>query len=230
MTWLALFLLAGSSLHFDLTDSRGRQVSGVSVEAGNMDADGWYQLTLVRSSKSKARHVLIWPFDGEAKVQDGPGEIPAIVIEPADVRALSNPRVTAALATPVVLNLVTLEQRAGSVGFDPEALKQAISKLADSKDAFERGVSHLFAGQVAEAVGPLSDAFRQRQRQLTRVPSEIYPVAMLYGKALMLSGKFADAAVAYLIALRQRPSDEWALKARSEALQQAGKAAADPRA
>jgi cytochrome c-type biogenesis protein CcmH/NrfG len=46
---------------------------------------------------------------------------------------------------------------------------------------------------------------------------------MLYGQALYRANKFDDAAVAWLTALQQRPSDEMAHKHRAEALTKAGK-------
>ena len=223
MKWLALFLLAGSSLHFDITDARGHKASGISLTESGPDQDGWYQLTLTKSAKVKADVVLVWPLDGQAKMQDGPGTIPAIVIERGDARALGNPHVVTALATPVLLGLVSLDQRAQSTGLDAAALAQAVTKLSESADAFEKGLGLLYAKNPADALMPLKEAFKQRQRQLTRVPSEIYPVAMLYGQTLVQEKKFDDAAVVFLIALKQKPSDPRALKTRAEALQKAGK-------
>ena len=223
MKWLALFLLAGSSLHFDITDARGHKASGVSLIESGPDEDGWYQLTPTKSAKVKAEIVLLWPFDGQAKMQDGPGAIPAIAIERGDARALANSHVVAALATPVLLGLVSLDQRAQATGLDAAALAQAFTKLSESADEFEKGLGLLYGKNSADALTPLKEAFKQRQRQLTRVPSEIYPVAMLYGGALMDEKKFDDAAVVFLLALKQKPSDPRALKGRAAALQQAGK-------
>ena len=62
MKWLALFLLAGPLLHMEITDARGRKASGVVIEAGAPDADGWCQLTLTKSAKNKADVILVWPF------------------------------------------------------------------------------------------------------------------------------------------------------------------------
>lgn len=223
MKWLALFLLAGSSLHFDIIDARGHKASGVSLTESEPREDGWYQLTLTKSAKVKADVVLVWPFDGQAKMQDGPGTIPAIAIERGDARALDNPHVVAALATPVLLGLVSLDQRAQATGIEATALARAFTKLSESADAFEKGLGLLYAKNSADALSPLKEAFKQRQRQLTRVPSEIYPVAMLYGQTLVEEKKFDDASVVFLIALKQKPSDPRALKARAEALQKAGK-------
>ena len=61
------------------------------------------------------------------------------------------------------------------------------------------------------------------ERQLTRVPSEIYPLAMLYGQALLAQNKFDEAAVQFAVALRQKSHDERAHAARNEALIKAGK-------
>ena len=82
----------------------------------------------------------------------------------------------------------------------------------------------LYAGKPAEAADQFAIALKQRQRQLTRLPSEIYPVAMLYGKALYRMNKFDDAAVAFMTALKQRPSDEMARTSRADALIKANKA------
>ena len=84
----------------------------------------------------------------------------------------------------------------------------------------------LYTGKPAEAADPLSRALRERERVLTRIPSDIYPAAMLTGKALMGAGKFNEAAVAYLKALNLRPSDPMALQGRADALLGAGKAEA----
>jgi hypothetical protein len=95
-----------------------------------------------------------------------------------------------------------------------------------SADPFEKGVGFLYAGKAADAAESLGVALRQRQRQLTRVPSEIYPLAMLDGLALFKANKFDDSAVAYLTALKQKPSDEGARRYRAEALTKAGKSEA----
>ena len=81
----------------------------------------------------------------------------------------------------------------------------------------------LYENKPADAVEPLARALRERERQLTRIPSEIYPAAMLYGRALFGANQFDDAAVAYLKAMNQRPSGAAARKARAEALIRAGK-------
>ena len=79
------------------------------------------------------------------------------------------------------------------------------------------------ANKFTEAAGELGRALKERQRQLTRVPSEIYPAALLYGLALEKEKKFDEAAVAFLAALKVRPSDELARKFRQDALLKAGK-------
>jgi thioredoxin-like negative regulator of GroEL len=61
---------------------------------------------------------------------------------------------------------------------------------------------------------------------LTRIPSEIYPAAMLYGCALLVAGKFDDASVAFLTASKQRPSNGCATQGRAEALAASGKSEA----
>jgi hypothetical protein len=162
--------------------------------------------------------VLVWPFDSSAKLPDGPEPIPAIVIQRGDEKALANKRVVAAIAAAVVLGASS-----DKAGFAQEALATAFAGLVTSQDPFEKGVGLLYAGKFADAAESLGVALRQRQRQLTRVPSEIYALAMLDGKALFSANKFDDSAVAYLAALKQRPSDEAARKYRADALTKAGK-------
>src|SRR3954468_24800202 len=102
---IVVFLLAASALHFDITDARGKRPAGVTIEAAEPDADGWYQLQVIAKPavKSKAQPVLVWPFDGRAKAPDGPGAIPAIVIQSGDERVLGNTRVAAAIAAGMLL-------------------------------------------------------------------------------------------------------------------------------
>ena len=123
---------------------------------------------------------------------------------------MTNPRVAALLAASELLG------GPRTPGLDAAA-------ITGSDDAFTKGVGLLYAKRASDAVDPLARAVRERERQLTRVPSEIYAAAMLYGRALLEAGKFDDAAVAYLKALDQRPSDPKARKARAEALIGAGK-------
>ena len=214
MRALALFLLATPVLHFDISDTRGHKASGVTIEASQPDSDGWYQLKAI----AKTDVVLIWPLDHRAHAPDGPGAIPAIVIRKGDAKGLTNLKVLAALAASLLLHSATPEP-----GTPPTFLE-----LTASKDPFEKGVGLLYAKQPGEAAEQLELALKDRQRQLTRVPSEIYATAMLYGTALMEINKFDAAAVAFLAALRQHPSDERARKARAEALTRAGKADAIP--
>lgn len=209
-----LWLLAAPVLQFSITDGRGKETSAVTIEAGAADQDGW---RAVRVGKGKGEPVLVWPLDGLAKQPDGPEPIPAIVIQRGEARALGNKRVVAAIAAALVLGLPDKS------GFDAADLATAFAGLTASEDPFEKGVGLLYAGKAADAAEALSLALRQRQRQLTRVPSEIYPAAMLAGLALFRAGKFDASAVAYLAALRERPSDEAAGKARAEALTRAGK-------
>ncbi|MGD1070735.1 MAG: tetratricopeptide repeat protein [Bryobacteraceae bacterium] len=216
MKLLVFLLLAASPLHFDITDARGKHPSGVTIDAAEPDADGWYQLhvTTRSSAKSTPPLVLIWPYDGRAKTPDGPEPIPAIVIQAGDPKALENHHVIAAMAAGVLLN---------STAPQPQGIDKAIAGLANSEDAFAKGVGLLYAKNSVDAIDPLARALRERERQLTRVPSEIYPAAMLYGRALFEAGKFEDAAVAYMKAMKQRPSDAAARNARAEALIKAGK-------
>src|ERR1035438_715909 len=162
-----LLFLAASSLHFEITDARGKKPNGVTVNAGTPDADGWSPLTL--SSKGKIEYVLIWPYDAKAKAPDGPEGIPLLVIEKSDAKAATNPKVAAALAAGLLLGI-------------SHALTPSID-LTLSDDPFVKGVGLLAVGKATDAVDPLARALKERERQLTRVPSEIYPAAMLYGKA-----------------------------------------------
>jgi tetratricopeptide (TPR) repeat protein len=212
MKLLVLLLLAASPLHFDITDARGKHPSGVAIDATERDADGWYQLHV--TAKSKTPFVLIWPYDGRAKTPDGPEPIPAIVIQAGDPKALENPRVVAAMAAGILL---------GSAASQPPDIDKAIAGLVNSEDAFVKGVALLCAKKPVDAIDPLARALRERERQLTRVPSEIYPAAMLYGRALFETSKFDEASLAFMKAMNQRPSDPAARKARAEALIKAGK-------
>jgi hypothetical protein len=209
------FLFAAPLLQFQITDGRGKETTAITIEAGTPDQDGWHPLKL---GKAKGDPVLVWPFDKSAKLPDGPEPIPAIVIQRGDEKALANKRVVAALAAAVVLGALS-----DKAGFAQEALATAFAGLVASQDPFEKGVGLLYARRFADAAESLGVALRQRQRQLTRVPSEIYPVAMLDGKALFSANKFDDSAVAYLAALKQRPSDETARRYRADALTKAGK-------
>jgi tetratricopeptide (TPR) repeat protein len=212
MKLLVLLLLAASPLHFDITDARGKHPAGVSIDATEPDADGWYQLHV--TVKSKTPQMLIWPYDGRAKTPDGPEPIPAIVIQAGDPKALENPRVVAAMAAGMLLN---------STAPQPPGIDKTIAGLVSSDDAFAKGVALLYARKPVDAIDPLARALRERERQLTRVPSELYPAAMLCGRALFEAGKFDEAAVAFMKAMNQRPSDPAARKARAEALIKAGK-------
>jgi hypothetical protein len=211
-----LILLAAQTLQFQITDGRGKETSAITIEAGTPDDDGWRPL---RVTKAKGDAVLVWPFDSLAKPPDGPEPIPAIVIQ----RGEANQRAMAAIATPVVLGIATVEEMARKTGFTPESLTKAFSALVTSMDPFEKGIGLLYTGKYADAAAQLTIALKQRQRQLTRVPSEIYPTAMLSGEALYRANKFDDAAVAWLTALKQRPSDELSRHHRAEALTKAGK-------
>jgi len=214
------FLLAAPVLQFEITDGRGKGMSAVTIEAGAPDDDGWRSIKL---GKARSEPVLVWPFDGSAKMPDGPEPIPAIVIQRGEAKALGNTRVVAAIATPIVLGVSSVEEAGRKTGFASDALVKAFASLVTSADPFEKGVGLLYAGKAADAAESLGIALRQRQRQLTRVPSEIYPLAMLDGLALFKANKFDDSAVAYLIALKQRPSDEGARRCRADALTKAGK-------
>jgi tetratricopeptide (TPR) repeat protein len=213
-----LFFLAAATLHFDITDARGKKPSGISIETSAPDADDWYTLSL--TGKYKGNPVLIWPYDGKAKAADGPESIPVIVIEKGDPKAAANPHVVACIAAAHLLGVNR------DIGLD---LAKPTAALSSADEPFAKGIGLLAANKPVDAVEPLAIALRERERQLTRVPSEIYPLAMLNGKALFAAGKFDAAAVAYLKAIKQRPSDPAARKARAEALIKAGKPeAAEP--
>ncbi len=202
-----LLLLAATALHFDIADQRGKHASGIAIEPSTPDADGWCNLII---SKSKRPFLIVWPFDAKAKLPDGPEPVPAIVLDTSDTRPITDPKTIAALAAGQLL------------GNKPPVLFDAAA-LVSSQDPFAKGVGFLYAKKPADALDPLSRALRDRERQLTRVPSEIYAAAMLYGHALLGANKFDDAAVAFLKALNQRPFDADAHRLRAEALIKAGK-------
>jgi tetratricopeptide (TPR) repeat protein len=215
-----LFLVAAPVMQFHITDGRGKETSAVTIDVGAPDQDAWRPLKI---GKAKGDAVLVWPFDAMAKPPDGPEPVPAIVIQRGQEKALSNRAAMAAIATPVVLGVARIEDVASKTGFTAAALMKAFADLATADDAFEKGVGLLYTAKYADAADALSTALRERQRQLTRVPSDIYPAAMLAGLALTHANKFDEAAVAYLAALKQRPSDATAAKLRDEALVKAGK-------
>ncbi len=220
LTGLALFGAQG--LQFTVTDSKGKETSAVTLEAGPAVEDGWQPVRIARS-KTKGELVIVWPFDALAKVPDGPEPVPAIVIQKGDEKALANKGVVAAIATPVALGVSTLEQAAAKFGYTADALTKAFAGLPATTDAYQKGIGLLYAGKAADAAEQLAIALRERQRRLTRVPSDIYPAALLYGQALYRANKYDDAAVAFLTAQKQRPSSELAAKSRDEALIKAGK-------
>jgi hypothetical protein len=205
MTLLAFLFLAASALHFDVTNGRGKKPSGVTIEASDPDADGWYRLAA--ASKGKSNYVIVWPVDARAKMPDGPGAVPVVV---TDTTAASGPRITAYRCAAHLMDIASPECAA----------------IESSTDPLLEGVRLLNEKRAADAVEPLSRALKDRERQLTRVPSEIYAAAMLFSRALFDAGKFDDAAVAAKKAMAQRPTDPAARKWRNEALIKAGKAEA----
>jgi hypothetical protein len=215
MKTVAFFLLAASTLRFDITDARGKRPSGVTIEAGDPDSDGWRELKIV---KSKGDREIVWPPGALAKEPDGPEPVPVIVVMHGEAKALASPRVAAALAAEQLL-----DSPPNAAGFDQASLARAFSTLAASDDPFAKGVGLLYAHKASEAADPLRIALRERERQLTRIPSEIYPAAMLYGRALFESGHFDDAALAYLRAMNQKHSDRAARAGRAQSLIEAGK-------
>lgn len=217
----AVLLPGAGGPHFDVTDARGKKPAGVSVEAGEPDADGWFSVKIANLGKGDP--VLVWPFDSLAKTPDGPEPIPVIVIERGDAKALSSRHVVAAMAVPYALGLNSVAMIADKFALDRSALEGAIQGLAASTDAFERGLGLVWATKHAEAAEEFGRALKERQNQLTRMPTEIHAAAILDGTELSRAGKFDDAAVAFLFALKQRPSDKLALDARKGALIGAGK-------
>lgn len=215
MRLVLVFLLAAAAPRFDVTDARGKKPGGITVELGDPAEDGWFHLRV--QAKGKGSPLLIWPLAGLAKSADGPGEIPVIVIESGDVKALVNPRVLASIAAGEMLGFPP------ATGIDAGELAKALVSFPETDDPFAKGVALLYAKKPAQAVEPLGRALKERERRLTRVPSEIYPAAMLYGRALAETQKFDEAAVAFLKALKQRPSDPLAARLRADALVRAGK-------
>jgi tetratricopeptide (TPR) repeat protein len=220
MRLIILFLAAAQAFHLDIEDARGKKPSGVAVEAGAAGVDNWRKLDIVRAKKDS---VIVWPFDSLAAEPDGPGAVQVVVVERGDSKALANPGIAADIATGVVLGRESLEDAAKRTGFDTGALKSSFASLANATDDYAGGVGLLWTKQPARAVDLLARALRERERQLTRVPSDIFPAAMLNAKALFDSGKYDDAAAVYLKAMKLRPSDAGVRKARAEALIKAGK-------
>jgi hypothetical protein len=210
----ALFLLAMflASPQFEVTDERGRKPPGVAIEAGEADADGWFPLKVVKG-KNASDPVLIWPFDGMTKLPAGP----VIVVQRGNEKVLANRRAVGAIAASMLLG------GAPDTGLDPTALNKAVLDLSQSPDAFEKGVGLLFAKKSVEAADALAQGLKERQRQLTPFASEIYPAAILYGQALAAGKKYDAAAVAFLVATKQRPSAALPRKLRADALINAGK-------
>jgi len=206
----ALFLLAMflAGPQFEITDERGKKPPGVTLEAGEADADGWFPLKVVKG-KNAGDPVLIWPFDGMTKLPAAP----VILIQRGNKKALENRHVVAAIAASMLLG------GAPDTELDPKAIQE----LSQSPDAFEKGVGLLYAKKSAEAADALAQALKERQRQLTPFASEIYAAAILSGQALTAEKKYDAAAVAFLAAAKQRPSAELPRKLRADALVQAGK-------
>lgn len=209
---LFLFAIFLAGPQFEVTDERGKKPPGVTIEAGEADIDGWVPVKIVKG-KNAGDPILIWPFDGMTKLPAGP----VIVIQRGSKKALENRHVVAAIAASMLLG------GAPGTELDPAALNSAIQELSQSSDAFEKGVGLLFAKKSAEAIGPLAQALKERQRQLTPFASEIYAAARLSGQALAAERKYDAAAVALLVAIKQRPSAEIPRKLRADALVQAGK-------
>ena len=160
MKLAALFLLAAASFHFDITDARGKKPPGVTVEARDADPDGWHELRLV--NKGKGSPVLIWPFDSKAKIADGPGDIPVIVIETGDPKALTNTRVVAALVAGELLGA------SAATGLDPVAVAKAAAALSAADEPFARGVGLLSAKKPADAVRPRRPPTSRRSSHQSR--------------------------------------------------------------
>jgi tetratricopeptide (TPR) repeat protein len=220
MRLLILFLAAAQAFHLDIEDARGKKPSGTVVEVGEAGQDNWRKLNITRAKKDS---VIVWPFDALAAEPDGPGPVPVTVIERGDSKALASARIASDIATAVVLGRESLEDAAKRTGFDAAALKSAFAALATASDDYAGGAGLLWTNQPARAADLLARALRERERQLTRVPSDIFPAAMLDAKALFESGKYDEAAAVFLKAMKLRPSDPDVRKARAEALRKAGK-------
>jgi tetratricopeptide (TPR) repeat protein len=220
MRFVILLLAAAQAFHLDVVDARGKKPSGVVVETGDAASDNWRKLDITRAKKDS---VIVWPFDALAAEPDGPGAVQVAVIQRGDLKALANPRIAADIATVVVLGRESLEGTAKRTGFDAAALKSAFTSLANTTDDYAGGVGLLWTSQPARAADLLARALRERERQLTRIPSDIFPASLLDAKALFDSGKYDDAAAVYLKAMKLRPSDAAVRKARAEALTKAGK-------
>lgn len=220
MRLLILFLAAAQAFHLDVQDARGKKPAGTIVELGEAGQDNWRKLSIIRAKKDS---VIVWPFDALAAEPDGPGVVQVTVIERGDSKALASARIAADIATGVVLGRESLEGAAKRTGFDAAALKSALTALATVSDDYAGGAGLLWTNQPARAADLLARALRERERQLTRVPSDIFPAAMLDAKALFESGKYDDAAAIFLKAMKLRPSDPGVRTARAEALIKAGK-------
>ena len=220
MRFLISMLLAASAVPVSVTDERGKKPSGVVVEASEPDEDGWYRLSV---TKSKGEVAMVWPFDGRAPKPDGPEPVGVTVIAKGDAKALGSPRVVAMLAVPVLLGRKILAEVAAETGLDAAAIEKAIVALGTSEEGFEKGIALLWAGKPVEAKEQTLRGLKGRERVMTPIASDIYPAAMLHGKALLGAGKFDDAAVAFGKAVKLRNSDASARRARAEALQKAGK-------
>jgi tetratricopeptide (TPR) repeat protein len=220
MRLLILLFAAAQAFHLDVQDARGKKPSGTVVEVGEAGQDSWRKLNIIRARKDS---VIVWPFDGLAAEPDGPGAVQVAVIERGDSKALASARIAADIATGIVLGRESLQDAAKRTGFDAAALKAAFTGLATASDDYAGGAGLLWTNQPARAADLLARALRERERQLTRVPSDIFPAAMLEAKALFESGKYDDAAAVYLKAMKLRPSDPDLRKARAEALTKAGK-------
>src|SRR4051794_15995769 len=93
MRYFALLLLASGTLQFEITDPRGKRASGVTVEAGEPDVDGWRELRL---TKAKPGMVIVWPYDRRVKEPDGTAATPVLVAQLTDSSLRSNARAAAA--------------------------------------------------------------------------------------------------------------------------------------
>lgn len=216
-----VLLFAAPPVALQIVDERGKRPGGVVIDAANPDPDGWLQLTI---AKSKVPSVIVWPFDQRAKQPDGPEPVTVIAVAKGNPKLLESRKVVAALAVPMLLGTKPVE-----TGLDAAALERAIGGLTASDDDLEKGIGLLFSHKAPDAVPALALALRARERVMTRIPSEIYPAAMLYGIALFQINKFDDAAVSFRKAILVRPSDARARKWRADAFEKAGKPEVDPR-
>ena len=213
-------MLAASPLSLQVTDDRGKKPGGIVVDATDPDADGWYKLAIAKSKNDAVAGVAFRCPRDEARWA-GAGQCDCggqRRCEDTAIDASGGHARGTGVARGASLNVV-----AASAGLDAGAMGKAVEALAKSDDGFEKGIALLWAKKPADAKDELVRGLRARERVMTRIPSDMYPAAMLLGKAQFDAGKFDDAAVTYLKAVKLRPTDMAARRKRAVALEKAGK-------